>query len=200
MRQARHGMTAALGVGVAVVALLMAACADSSGAGGSGGEAEPTSSATSPTPDASPTEEPSASPSLPEGGLPSFDEVAVVAGASGRGLPAGVDGTMESPAGVGWSTEAGLLNVVTYGSSSCPTIAEADATGDGQKVVVALVPPAANAICTMDYVPTTTVVAAPDGTDSAAPVTVTLGDLGAVEVLPPAADGEAGKMAWVTPS
>ena len=204
MRRARYGTTTALvGVGALVVAFLASACADSSGAGGTGGdEAEATPSATASTSalSPSPSGEPGASPSVPPGGLPELAEVEIVAGAAGRGLSDGVEGTMDSPAGVGWSPEAGLLYVVTFGSSSCPTLAESAAKGDGDELTVVLVPPPADAICTMDYAPTTTVVAVPDGADAGSPVTVTLGDLGAVEVEPRAKEGQAGAVAWAAAS
>jgi hypothetical protein len=129
-----------------------------------------------------------------------MDDVELAAGAAGRGLPDGVEGTMDSPAGAGWSPETGLLYVVTFGSSSCPTLAEAQAAEDGEAVAVTLVPPPANVACTMDYAPTTTVVAVPDGSDTGEPLTVTLGDKGDVEVQPRATEGAPGEMAWVAPS
>ena len=191
MRTARHGITSTLlGAGALALAFVLTGCAQATEGGGAptGGSDDAASPTQSPSP------EPSARPSP---GKQQASDMELVAGAVGRGLPAGVEGTMDSPAGVGWTPETGLLYVVTYGSSSCPTLAEAEATGQGEAIEIVLVPPPADAMCTMDYAPTTTVVAVPDGADTGAPLTVTLGDRGKVEVEPRASDGEPGGIAWV---
>lgn len=206
---ARAG-AAALGLGM-TVALALSGCAQSD-VGGS--EAGGSSSATSTAPEesdmTSPSPSDSASPSdgaSEDGRLPQAADMEVEAGSSGRGLPPGLEGNTESTVGVAWAPEAGLLYVVTNGSSSCPTFAEPEATiGAGGKasgvaaadgvLSVRLVPPS-NGICTMDFVPTTTVVEAPAETDTGQPVPVMLGDKGKVELQPRAAEGEPGPVAWL---
>jgi hypothetical protein len=175
-----------LGLGAAAALLLLTACAQEvDSPGGASASAEPTSSE-------------SASPGPSEtssGGLPLATDIALEPGRSGRGLPEGVPGSMDSSAGAAWSPEAGLVYVVTYGSSSCPSIAEAEATAGDAGVTVTLLPPAAE-MCTMDWAPTTTVVAVPAGTDETVPLTVVLGEHGTVEVPPRAAAGQPGEVAW----
>lgn len=116
-----------------------------------------------------------------------------------RGLPDGAEGTFDSPAGVAWSPDPGVLLVVTYGSSSCPLLAEAEAGWDdaGKTLDVGMVEPDPGLACTMDYAPTTSAVAVPPDADAGTSVTVRLGDLGEVEVSPRAKDGVAGPVAWV---
>ncbi|WP_179951047.1 hypothetical protein [Xylanimonas oleitrophica] len=177
-----------LGAAVAVVAVLTA-CATPSGAGGAaaddGVEAAPDPAA--PTGEATPA---------PTGQLPLAEGMPLEAGAAGRGLPAGVEGSAESPAGAAWTAEDGLLYVVTYGSSSCPALTEPRATGDATALTVQVLPPDPG-MCTMDWAPTTSVVAVPEGADGGEPVTVHLGDKGSVEVAPRPAPGETGPVAWV---
>ncbi|MEL7977198.1 hypothetical protein AAG589_15140 [Isoptericola sp. F-RaC21] len=176
----------------AALAVLVTACA--SGGSPGGGPSSGASSA-----EASPSSSPSADPSMEPSADPSTEGPAAPApGEHQRGLPDGAQGTFDSPAGAAWSPTPGVLLVVTYGSSSCPRLAEAEAGWDGahEAVDVGMVEPDPGP-CTMDYAPTTSAVAVPPDADAGAPVTVRLGDLGEVEVTPRAADGEAGPVAWV---
>ncbi|MEU2199885.1 hypothetical protein [Isoptericola sp. NPDC019482] len=173
----------------AAVAVLVTACA-SGGAPGGG----PTSDASSASPSTSPTDGPSAGPAPSDGAA-----AAPAPGEHVRGLPEGAEGTFDSPAGVAWSPDAGVLLVVTYGSSSCPLLPEAEAGWDdaGEALDVRTVEPDPGRACTMDYSPTTSAVAVPPDADAGTPVTVRVGDLGEVEVPPRAKGGEAGPVAWV---
>jgi hypothetical protein len=175
-----------LGLGAAAALLLLTACAQEvDSPGGASASAGATSSESA-------TPEPSGTSS---GGLPLATDIALEPGRSGRGLPQGVAESMDSAAGVAWSPEPGLLYVVTYGSSSCPSIAEAEATAADAGVTVTLLPPDPG-MCTMDWAPTTTVVAVPAGTDETVPMTVVLGEHGTVEVPPRTTDGQPGEVAW----
>jgi hypothetical protein len=171
----------------AVVVLAPAACASPTDAGGPGD---------APISDAGP--QPSA-PTAPEvtGALPDATAMDLTPGSAGRGLPAGVEWPVDSPAGAGWSPAEGLLFVVTAGSSGCPVLAEPEAAGDAEGVTVTLVPPSGDRMCTADWAATTSVVAVPDGLDAGAPLIVTLGEHGTVEVVPRAAAGAAGPAGWV---
>ncbi|MFD7308245.1 hypothetical protein [Promicromonospora sp. NPDC059942] len=201
---ARAGASA-LGIGV-VAALALTGCAQSD-VGGS--EVAGSTSTTSPSAEESDvtSPSPSASDGAEDGKLPEAAEMEIVAGAKGRGLPPGLEGSTESTAGVAWAPEPGLLYVVTNGSSSCPTFAEPEATiGSGGKeagvaaadgVLTVTFVPADNGICTMDFVPTTTVVEAPAESDTGRAVPVQLGDKGKVELEPRDADGEPGPVAWL---
>ncbi|WP_285107689.1 hypothetical protein [Promicromonospora sp. MEB111] len=199
---ARTGASA-LGIGVVAV-LALTGCAQSD-VGGS--EVAGSTTTTSPSPEESDVTSPSPSDGAEDGKLPEAAEMEIVAGAKGRGLPPGLEGSTESTAGVAWAPEPGLLYVVTNGSSSCPTFAEPEATiGSGGKsdgvaaadgVLAVTFVPADNGICTMDFVPTTTVVEAPAEADTGRPVPVQLGDKGKVELEPRDADGEAGPVAWL---
>ncbi|MFD2797676.1 hypothetical protein ACFS27_29250 [Promicromonospora vindobonensis] len=199
-----------LGLGV-TAALALSGCAQSD-VGGS--EAGDSAAATSTTPEesgtASPSPSDSASPSDGTGKddqLPQAADMEVEAGSSGRGLPPGVEGSTDSTVGVAWAPVEGLLYVVTNGSSSCPTFAEPEATiGSGGKapgvaaadglLAVQLIPPS-DGICTMDFVPTTTVVEVPAESDTGQPVPVMLGEKGKVELQPRAAEGEPGPVTWL---
>ncbi|WP_125773129.1 hypothetical protein [Antribacter gilvus] len=190
----RTGSGLLLGVSAAVALLALTACAQQVDTPGGGGSA-------SPSPEASTGggDEASPSPTATSSGAEAPVDAAAMPlepGATGRGLPDGVPGSMDSPAGAAWSPEEGLLYVVTYGSSSCPSLAEPEATADGGTVTVSLLPPK-DGMCTMDWAPTTTVVAVPAGTDEAAPVSMVLGTHGTVEVPPRATAGETGEAAWV---
>ncbi|MEN5074202.1 hypothetical protein ABE437_10330 [Isoptericola cucumis] len=189
---------------VALLALLAAGCADPGAPGGSsdGSSASPTEpEPTEPEPtEPEPTEPEPTEPSDPDE-TPAEPDPApsdLEPGESVRGLPDGVEGTMDAPVGVGWSPADGRLFVVTYGSSSCPRLAEATADWDDghESVVVRLVDPPADKICTMDYMPTTSVVAVPDDVDASSPVPVRLAGEGRVEVTPRPAPGKPGPMAW----
>nr|BFF19278.1 hypothetical protein GCM10025730_27990 [Promicromonospora thailandica] len=203
-----RALAAALGLGV-TAALALSGCAQSD-VGGSGGD----SSATAPSDEQSdaspsPTDEPSDDASEPadEDRLPDAAEMETTPGTSGRGLPPGLEGSTESTVGVAWSPEAGLLYVVTNGSSSCPTFAEPEATfGAGGKdggvaaadgVLAVQLVPADDGICTMDFVPTTTVVEVPAEADTGAEIPVMLGDKGKVQLQPRPAEGEPGPVAWL---
>ena len=199
---ARTGASA-LSIGVVAV-LALTGCAQSD-VGGS--EVAGSSTTSSPEESDVTSPSPSASDGAEDGKLPEAAEMEIVAGAKGRGLPPGLEGSTESTAGVAWAPEPGLLYVVTNGSSSCPTFAEPEATfGSGGKeagvaaaagVLTVTFVPADDGICTMDFVPTTTVVEAPAESDTGRPVPVQLGDKGKVELEPRDADGEPGPVAWL---
>jgi hypothetical protein len=139
----------------------------------------------------------SASPTAPAGSLPQADVMDLIPGAAGRGLPEGAAGQSMPAAqgGAGWAPDEGLLYVVTFGSSSCPTLAAPQATGH-DPLSVRLIEPTAE-VCTADFAPTTTVVGVPDGVDDGRPVAVRVGDLGTVQVQPRPVPGEAGPLAWI---
>lgn len=77
-----------------------------------------------------------------------------------------------------------LLYVVTWGSSSCPTLAEPQATIAQGDIFVGVRARNANAPCTRDWAPTTSIVAVPAEVDPSQPTTIRLGDLG-TSVVPP---------------
>lgn len=95
-----------------------------------------------------------------------------------RGVPEGVDGTLESPAGAG--IDGDDLLIVTYGSSSNPRVIT-ELQVDGQSVVV-IVAAKEGVAATMDYAPTTSRTRLPDAVSTDAPVTVVLADVGSVEI------------------
>ncbi|MCB7135282.1 hypothetical protein [Cellulosimicrobium marinum] len=175
---------------VAVVAVL-GACATSTDGGGS-------ASGTPSTDPESPgtTAEPSPSPEETATPAPDAATMAVEAGAVGRGLPPGADAPLGGGTGAAWSAEPGLLYVVTFGSSSCPLVAEPDAAVRGGEVVVTFEEIPGGTPCTMDLAPATSVTAVPADVDSSAEVTVVLGNQGSV-VLPPAEPGTPGRAVWV---
>ena len=107
------------------------------------------------------------------------------------GVPEGVEAPTDAAAGAGWTEDGTGLWVVTFGSSTNPTVATLE-SADASTITLALTPVVPGGPGTMDYVPTTTVLDAPPGVDASAPVEVVLGDLGSVEL----ADGQA--PAWVT--
>jgi hypothetical protein len=195
MRRARFTPTGLLGAGAIVAVLLLVACARGTDAGAHGDDATPSDTPTSDTP----TSDQAVRRPTPTGRLPEATELELEAGAVGSGLPSAVAGTFDSGYGAAWSPAEGLLFVITYGSSSCPRIADPEATADGDAVRVRINDPR-KGICTADWAPTTTVVAVPDGVDAEAPVTVTLGAAGTVEVEPRPAAGEPGPPAWVPAS
>lgn len=196
----------ALGLGM-TAAFALSGCAQSDVGGSETGDS---SAATSQTPEESDMTSPSPSPTGgagEDGKLPQAADMEVEAGNSGRGLPPGLEGNTDSTIGVAWAPVGGLLYVVTNGSSSCPTFAEPEATiGSGGKsagvdaadgvLTVQLTPPS-DGICTMDFVPTTTVVEVPAEADTGQSVPVVLGDKGKVELLPRPAEGEPGPVAWL---
>lgn len=169
------------------VGLTLAACA--SGEGASGDDASDGTAPSSPTPTAS-------SPAP----RPPIDDVTLAAGAVGDGLPAGTEEPDATGVpGAGWTAEDGLLYVVTYGSSTCPLVAEPDATVSASGSVVVTFVPLPDSPCTMDLVPTTSVVEVPSEVDAAAPVAVDLGEAGTVDVEPRPSAGTAGPIAWAAP-
>lgn len=202
---ARAG-AAALGLGM-TAALTLSGCAQSDVGGSEAG-----GTTTSPAPEESDMTEPSPSDDASGGSgdderPPRAADMEIVAGNSGRGLPPGLEGSTESTVGVAWSPVEGLLYVVTNGSSSCPTYAEPEATfgADGKSagasaedgvLVVQLLPPS-DGICTMDFVPTTTIVETPPEADTGEPLPVMLDDKGQVELQPRPAEGEPGPVAWL---
>lgn len=181
--------TSALALALAVT--LLGACASETDGGG-----DDTTESSQATDDAS--EEPSddATTDDADEGRPDAATMTVEAGAQGKGLGPGIDAPTEGGTGAAWSAEPGLLFVVTYGSSTCPVLAEPDAEVEGGDVVVTFVDIPADTPCTMDYVPSTSVVAVPDDVDPSGEVSVVLGTFGTV-VVPPAADGATGGSAWV---
>jgi len=62
---------------------------------------------------------------------------------------------------VAWWEQGGQIVLVTYGSSSCPMVGEQirvlEPAGEGNRVAIDLVQRPENEICTMDFVPHTTV-------------------------------------------
>ncbi|WP_423462564.1 hypothetical protein ACO229_19945 [Promicromonospora sp. MS192] len=198
-----RALVAVLGLGM-TAALTLSGCAQSD-VGGAGGSTSDASA--SETPQESDTPSPSPSESDGGGTLPDAAEMDTTPGTSGRGLPPGLEGSTDSTVGVAWSPEEGLLYVVTNGSSSCPTLAEPEATfGAGAKsdavaaadgVLSVQLLPAEDGICTMDFVPTTTVVQVPAEADTGEEIPVMLGDKGKVELMPRPAAGEPGPVAWL---
>ena len=176
---------------LALTVALLGACASETDGGGD--DTTATDETSEPGDDAS--EEPS-DDVTDDAAWPDAATMDVEAGAQGKGLPPGVDAPTEGGTGAAWSAEPGLLFVVTFGSSTCPVLAEPDASVQGSDVVVTFDEVPADAVCTMDYVPVTSVVEVPDDVDASSDVSVVLGDRGTV-VVPPAADGATGGSAWV---
>jgi len=105
-----------------------------------------------------------------------------------RGLPEGANTDGASPAGIVVG-RGGLIQVITYGSSSNPRIVRgATATGQTVEVDVRDVP---GRPATRDYSPTTSAFVLPEGVDPAEPVTFSLGHLGTVRLdgITPGAQG-----------
>jgi len=160
------------GLAAASAVALLAACASGPGSAGD---------ADSPTADPA-TQSPS--PTL-----------ALVAGSSVVGLPDGLTAPpVDAVAGAARTADDGLLYVVTYGSGSCPAVADPSATDPGDGTVAVTFPELGDGPCTMDWVPATTVVALPDGVSADDDLTVLIGDLGQVSL--PAGSHEP---AWVQP-
>lgn len=169
---------------LAIVAL--GACTSPSGDRGAGGSPSPSLSA-------SPDEDPSGHT------RPTDDATAnggsdVALGEVTRGLPPGIDetGSVDSVGGVGWSSDGAILYVTTFGSSTCPGVASGLTAADGTLDIEITM--TGGAVCTMDYVPTTTAVPAPADAVTTVTQTAVLGDLGSAE-LAPAADPIA--FAWI---
>ncbi|MBE7698763.1 hypothetical protein H9623_00385 [Oerskovia sp. Sa1BUA8] len=177
---------------VAVLALAACGTATDSGGDSSGtpGAEESTTDETTPADDSSET----AQTPIDAADLP------IEAGANGIELPAGIDAPTNGGTGAAWTAEDGYLYVVTFGSSTCPRIADGEATLDGSDVVVTFEELDASKPCTMDLRAWTTVVQAPEGVDESADVTVRLGEDGTVVLAPRSAAGQVGEAAWVTQS
>ncbi|MFF2623591.1 hypothetical protein [Oerskovia jenensis] len=177
---------------VSLVALLaLTACGTATD---SGGDASDTPSASE-----SAADETTPSDESPEAPLNAAD-LPVEAGANGVDLPAGIDAPTTGGTGAAWTAQDGYLYVVTFGSSTCPSIAEGDATLDGSDVVVTFQKVDETKPCTMDLRPWTTVVKAPEGVDESADVTVRLDEAGSVVLTPRAAAGQVGDAVWVAQS
>ncbi|MGW6005183.1 hypothetical protein ACWFNS_05130 [Oerskovia enterophila] len=174
---------------VSLVALLaLTACGTDTDSGG-----------TTPTEESSSAEETTPSEEAPEAPLNAAD-LTIEAGANGVDLPDGIDAPSNGGTGAAWTAEDGYLYVVTFGSSTCPTVAEGEATLEGSDVVVTFEKVEDNKPCTMDMRAWTTVVKAPEGVDESADVTVKLDEAGSVVLTPRAAAGQVGEAAWVEQS
>jgi len=132
----------------------LAGCAGSSGSSGDAASTDPGDS--TPTPSPTPTATADAVPSVAETTFP--------------GAP---EGATEGETAVVAGDDARHLQVVTYGSSTCPVL-PTDITwdADAQTVSITLTGPDTTDVCTMDLVPTTSVVALPDDAPDAAGLTV----------------------------
>lgn len=133
----------------AATAGLLAVLVACSGGSGDGGSASPPS----------PAEEPSTP-------APSGSALALTAGSSVVGLPEGVAAPPAGAvAGASRTTDPSLIYVITFGSSTCPMVADPDAVPTGaagaSEVEITFPEPTGGA-CTADYVPATTVVALPE--------------------------------------
>ena len=140
--------------GTALTILLGAALAGCAGSSGSAGGTDPGEGTPTPSPTASATAD----------ALPSVAETT---------FPGAPDGVTEGETAVVAGDDARHLQVVTYGSSTCPVL-PTDVTWDaaGQTVAITLTGPSGDDVCTMDFVPTTSVVALPDDAPDAAGLTV----------------------------
>ncbi|WP_265520368.1 hypothetical protein [Oerskovia flava] len=172
--------------------LVITACATGTEPGGASPTSQPEESGT--VPEDETTQEETVDPDGE--GRPDAADMTLEPGASGRGLPAGIDAPTDGGSGAAWTDQDGLLYVFTHGSSSCPVLAEGAAEVADGDVVVTFIEIPADQVCTMDYVPATTVVSVPDGVDASAPVTVVLDRDGSVSV-PARTDGAPGEAAWV---
>jgi hypothetical protein len=156
-RRPRHALTGV--VAIAAVALL-GACASSPGS------ADATDD---------PTTEPPASTPTPAATLE------LAAGSSVVGLPDDLAAPpVDAVVGAARTTDDALLYVVTFGSSTCPAVADPTATAADDGTVAVTFPEPDDGACTMDYVPATSVVALPDGIATDADLTVGIGDWGQV--------------------
>jgi hypothetical protein len=122
-------------------------------------------------------------------GLPVSDEEAAAEGEAGEGEGEGeVEGEAEVPAGaideealgegpqVVWLEEGAQLALVIGGSSTCPSVGEKirvlDKAGEGNRVAIDLVERPEDEVCTMDFVPHTTVFWTPTDVTTTEPLTV----------------------------
>lgn len=94
---------------------------------------------------------------------PSGSALALTAGSSVVGLPAGVaEPPAGAVAGASRTSDPGLVYVITFGSSTCPMVADPEALATGATAVEITFPEPAGGACAADYVPATSVVALPD--------------------------------------
>lgn len=110
-------------------------------------------------------------------------------------VPPGVaeEGTpLEASAGAAWTGTDDLVYVITFGSGTCPWIADPAASADGEVTFA----PLPDGPCTMDYRPATTVVELPAELAEQDEVTLTIGTWGDV-TLPPKTDGKASSVVWI---
>ncbi|MBF0689384.1 MAG: hypothetical protein IR158_16660 [Cellulomonas sp.] len=141
--------------GTALTILLGVALAGCAGSSGSTGSTDPGDVA--PTPAPSPSATADAVPSVAETTFP--------------GAPGDVT---EGETAVVAGDDARHLQVVTYGSSTCPVLPTAVTWDDSTEVLSITLsgPEMYDRPCTMDFVPTTSVVALPDDAPDAAGLTV----------------------------
>lgn len=86
--------------------------------------------------------------------------VGVLAGEPGPAPRVNVaDPPVDVTAGVGWSSTEDVLEVVTWGSSSCPRIVAEEATMVRGELVVTFLPDDADGPCTADWSPTASTTA-----------------------------------------
>lgn len=112
------------------------------------------------------------------------------AGSTVVGLPEAIgDQPADAAAGAARTSDDTLVYVVTFGSSTCPAVADATATSTGENAVEITFPEPDDGACTADYVPATTVVALPDDVDPDQDLSVTVGTWG--EVTLPAGSQDA---------
>lgn len=118
------------------------------------------------------------------------------AGSTVVGLPEGLGAQpADAAAGAARTSDDTLIYVVTFGSSTCPSVADTPATSTGANAVEITFPEPGDGACTADYVPATTVVALPDDVDPGEDLTVTVGTWG--DVTLPAGSQDA---VWVVAS
>lgn len=171
---------------VLALGLVTALGACSSSGDDAGASPAPGTATTAPGPAASGTPTSSASPG----------DVAQV-GVGVVGIPATWDPAPSgATAGVGWSSDDTHLDVVLFGSSSCPETAVSPATSAGAgKVTVTVAEHASDGPCTANYGPATTVVEVPSEVDATQPLEVTVQGKGGGTVTVPAFG--AGVPQWV---
>jgi hypothetical protein len=165
IRPTRPRRALALGTGLLLLAPTLAACGSSTDEGS--------------VPDATETL------SAPDDDAATGIDLDLEAGSTGLGIPdvlADLTLADDAAAGIAWTEEPGLLYVITFGSSTCPVVAEPQATGDADGVTVSFVPLADDVACTADYVPTTTVVGLPDSIGEDVDLAVTLEGIGSATV------------------
>lgn len=128
------------------------------------------------------SEDPTTEPATLDPATPAPAEtLELVAGSSVVGLPDDLDAPpVDAVAGAARTTDDTLIYVVTWGSSTCPQVADPEAVADGDGAVRVTFPELGDGPCTMDYVPATSVVALPDTAAPDADLVVAVGDWGQV--------------------